>query len=392
MHENKNLGQIELTDPVAIAHSEALRSEIIQHIKQNGDMPFEQFMQMALYQPGMGYYTAGSQKFGSGGDFVTAPEISPLFSQALAQQCAQVLSITGGSILEFGAGSGIMAAHILKRLQYLDQLPEEYLILDVSADLRQRQRQTIEKLVPQMLERVRWLDQLPQSFDGVMLANEVLDAMPVAVFRKQGGVTQQKVVTYADDELSIGWQQADEPLRSAVDAIEKRYETLAEGYVSEVNLKLDGWLAAIAETLQNGVLLLVDYGYNGFEYYHRERYMGTLICHYQHKAHDNPLILPGLQDITANVDFSAVAQAARQYGLQIAGYAPQANFLMAAGIEELIAEHLHEDQQTFMRLSQAIKVLMLPTEMGERFKVLGLSKNVNQTLDGFAVRDFRDRL
>ena len=392
MHENNLPGQIQLSDPDAIAHSDRLQTLICEQIQKQGPMPFHQYMAQALYAPGLGYYTAGSQKFGNAGDFVTAPEISFLFSQALANQCAQVLSVQTGDILEFGAGSGVMAAHILKHLMSLGKLPGRYLILDLSPDLQQRQRQTIEAIVPEFIDRVEWLQALPENFSGVILANEVLDAMPVSVFRKRSGSVEEQFVNVNDDGMQLIWQQASAALLEAVAQLEQRYGEFADGYMSEINLNLQGWLSSIGEMLHTGVVILIDYGYNGFEYYHPERYMGTLICHYQHRAHDDPMILPGLQDITANVDFSAVANAARQSGLALAGYTPQANFLLSCGIEQLIADYIDTDEKKFLQLSQAMKVLMLPSEMGERFKVLALSKNFNQALIGFAMRDLSGRL
>jgi len=392
MHENNLPGQIQLSDPDAIAHSDRLQTLICEQIQKQGPMPFHQYMAQALYAPGLGYYTAGSQKFGNAGDFVTAPEISFLFSQTLANQCAQVFSVQTGDILEFGAGSGVMAAHILKHLMSLGKLPGRYLILDLSPDLQQRQRQTIEAIVPEFIDRVEWLQALPENFSGVILANEVLDAMPVSVFRKRSGCVEEQFVNVNDDGMQLIWQQASAALLEAVAQLEQRYGEFADGYMSEINLNLQGWLSSIGEMLHTGVVILIDYGYNGFEYYHPERYMGTLICHYQHRAHDDPMILPGLQDITANVDFSAVANAARQSGLALAGYTPQANFLLSCGIEQLIADYIDTDEKKFLQLSQAMKVLMLPSEMGERFKVLALSKNFNQALIGFAMRDLSGRL
>jgi SAM-dependent MidA family methyltransferase len=392
MHEAIDPSRVSVSDPLAIAHSDRLADLIRAEISQHGPIPFDRFMEMALYQPGLGYYTAGSHKLGEGGDFVTAPEISFLFSYAIARQCQQVLQQTGGDVLEFGAGSGIMAAHIL---QYLDQqqcLPERYLILDLSPDLQQRQRETIQKVVPDLLSRVEWLAEVPDGFTGVMLANEVLDAMPVSVFRKKNGSVEEQYVDSEGNEFVARWQAAGKPLMQVVTDIEKAVGSLPDGYVSELNARLDGWLALLAQRLKQGMVLLIDYGYSRAEYYHAQRSMGTLICHYQHRAHDDPFKLLGLQDITANVDFSAVRNAALKAGLSLAGYTPQANFLAAVGIEQLMMPFIEAQGAEFARMAQAVKVLMLPSEMGERFKVIALTRDFEDRLAGFAMRDFSDRL
>jgi len=379
-------------DEAAIDHSECLQTVIREEISLTGAMPFDRFMELALYAPGLGYYTAGSQKFGAAGDFVTAPEISVLFSQCLANQCAEILQNTTGNILEFGAGSGIMAAHILLYLEKLGSLPQHYLILDLSPDLKQRQQQTIKNLAPHLLDRVTWVAELPGSFDGVMLANEVLDAMPVSMFQKQGDELMEQFAVVDQNEIKPQWQAASKPLHQRVQQLEQAYGKFADGYTSEINLRLHGWIESLAHCLHKGAIILIDYGYAGHEYYHADRSMGTLICHYQHRAHDDPFKLIGLQDITANVDFSTVKQAAEDNGLQLAGYTPQANFLVSAGIETLLSAYDPNDTETFIAISQGVKALMLPSEMGERFKVIGLTKNIEPVLSGFAMRDLSDRL
>ena len=392
MPDIKDISSVSISDPVALQLTDQLQQLIAQTIQDDGPLPFDRFMEMALYAPGLGYYTAGSEKIGAAGDFITAPEISFIFSHCVARQCQQVLEQTGGSILEFGAGSGIMAAHILDYLDKQNCLPESYLILDLSPDLKQRQQQTIENIVPHLINKVKWLTQLPEVIDGVVLGNEVLDAMPVSVFRKHRGQVEEQYVIGQKDELKVAWQPASALLQKAVNGIESDTGILPEGYLSEVNLRLAGWLASVSGALRKGLLLLIDYGYSRLEYYRPDRSMGTLICHYQHRAHDDPLKLVGLQDITANVDFSGVKNAAEQVGFTIAGYTPQANFLMSLGIEELLAPYINVDQQDFIKLSQAVKVLMLPSEMGERFKVIGLSKGLDQQARGFSMRDLSDRL
>ena len=347
-----------------------------------GAVPFQRYMEIALYAPGLGYYVAGASKFGPAGDFVTAPQISSLFSQALANQCAQVLEqVAGGSILEFGAGTGIMAADILLRLEQLESLPAQYLILELSPDLRERQAKTLESKAPHLLSRVRWLDGLPERFRGVMLANEVLDAMPVHRFRKgaDGGV-EALWVSLADGRLSEQWRPASAEVAEVVGAIESELGGLPAGYVSELNLALRPWLVSVAHGLETGVLLLIDYGHERRAFYHPQRSMGTLRCHFRHQVVGDPLQLPGLQDITAHVDFSAVAQAGRAAGLELLGYDNQANFLLGCGIDRLLAE---SGPAHYPELAQGVKQLLLPGGMGESFKVMGLGKGFAGDLAGF---------
>lgn len=379
-------------DDIELAHSQALQALMRDEIVANAGMPFDRFMELALYAPGLGYYTAGSQKFGAAGDFITAPEISFLFSQCLANQCAQVLQASGGDILEFGAGSGVMAAHILKQLERLENLPERYFILDLSPDLKSRQQETIEKIVPHLLQRVTWLEVMPEKFSGVILANEVLDAMPVSVFKMRAEQVYEQYVDVIDNQLQPVWREAGDLLAAAVHRLQNHGMVFSDGYTSEVNLRLSGWIASLSESMQQGAILLVDYGYTASEYYHAERSMGTLICHYRHRAHDDAFKLIGLQDITANVDFSAVKAAAEKTGISLAGYTTQASFLLSTGLEELVSEYSPEDSENFLRMTQGVKVLMLPSQMGERFKVIGLTKNLDMHLQGFSTRDMRDRL
>ncbi len=382
-------------DPEAAALSERLTARI--HEAIGSDMiGFDRFMAMALYEPGLGYYSAGMTKFGAAGDFTTAPLISPLFSRTLARQCAQCLrQMQDGVILELGAGSGQMALDLLQELQALGQLPAQYLILELSATLRQRQQELLAQKAPALAERVRWLDALPaQPIQGVIVANEVLDALPVQRFCKSAeGVAE---IGVAAEDGHFLWRQrpAAPALAAAVAAIERDLgQPLAVGYSSEHCPTLAPWLAALAQVLERGVLLLVDYGYPRREYYHPQRHMGTLICHYRHRSHDDPLTLVGLQDITAFVDFSAVAEAGVQAGLELLGYAPQAQFLLGAGLAELVTQQMAQAEPAQqLRLAQQVKALTLPGEMGERFKVLALGKNFDRALAGFGLVDHSGRL
>ncbi len=360
-------------------------------------MAFSEYMHQALYAPELGYYSGGLQKFGAEGDFITAPEVSPLFSQCLARQVAEVLGcVNEGQVLEFGSGSGVMAAELLLELERLQQLPQVYSILEISTELRQRQQQTLERLAPHLLDRVQWLGALPDAaFHGVVLANEILDAMPVECFRVQQGHVQAMRVKWGEEanRLVADYADANEHVQRAVEVIEQRRQaTLPDGYCSEYNPAIPGWLQSISDIVEQGVVLLIDYGYNVHEYYHEERSRGTLMCHYQHRAHADPMWYPGLQDITAFVDFSDVAYSALAAGFDVSGYTTQAMFLMASGLAELHQAQLTDDPKQQILLAQQIKTLTLPSEMGERFKVMALTKAYDKPLMGFAMQDLRGRL
>ncbi len=385
--------------------AEALRysAMLIEHIRAQvmarGAIPFADFMRMALYEPGLGYYMTGLRKFGADGDFITAPEVSPLFSFSLAEQCIDVMQhLPQASILEIGAGSGIMAADILRHLAERACLPPQYFILELSGELQQRQRETLQARVPAAAERVRWISTLDNlEFAGIVLANEVLDAMPVHRFRCDIEGLQEIQVCIDPLSDDFGWllKPAGAELQREFAALGRNlgYE-LPAGYISELNLNLQPWLKGLWHSMTAGVVLLIDYGYPRSEYYLPERTMGTLSCHYRHRMHDNPFILVGLQDITAFVDFSAVAQAAEVAGFELGGFIDQAGFLLNCGIERLCAQLLTAatqiDQQ--LLLTQQVKTLLLPSEMGERFKVLALHKAYNRPLTGFGAIDQRHRL
>lgn len=376
-----------------LAHSAQLAALIREAIAgAGGRLGFDRFMELALYAPGLGYYSAGSRKFGEAGDFITAPELSPLFSRCLARQCAEVLAgIQGGAILEFGAGSGVMAADILAELAALERLPSHYYILELSAELRARQQQTIREKVPQLAERVAWLDALPDTgFRGVVLANEVLDAMPVHRFRIQDGAPRELYVVADGEGFALEPGEPGPEVAAALAQLRQQLP-LAEGYESELNLRAGDWVRSIGGFLAQGVALFIDYGFPRSEFYHPQRNGGTLMCHYRHRAHDDALILPGLQDITAHVDFTAVAEAALAAGLSVRGYTSQANFLIANGLTALLAEAQGDVRQQ-LTLAAQVKRLTMPGEMGELFKVMALSRGWDGPLQGFALRDERGRL
>ena len=389
-----NIMSLPQPSQLAQQHSETLLKQIQTVIADSGgEISFAEFMQLALYAPAAGYYSGGLEKFGVGGDFTTAPEISPLFSQCVAEQCAQVLAELGhADILEVGAGSGIMAANILLTLDSRQQLPDRYYILELSAELRQRQAETIKLHCPQCFERVQWLDALPLSgFRGVVLGNELIDAMPVQRFIIEAGQVREQTVISHDGELRLASREADSSLVAAVRKIEAELgEDFTDGYESEINAAAEAWLQSVSELLESGLVLLIDYGYTRREFYHQQRNTGTLMCHYQHRAHPDAMILIGLQDITAHVDFTALAEVAANNDLSVAGYTTQAHFLLSMGIEQRVAKITDSNQQ--IKMTQQIKQLVLPSEMGELFKVIALTRNLALPLQGFTFQDQRSRL
>jgi SAM-dependent MidA family methyltransferase len=363
-----------------------------------GWLPFDDYLRIALYAPGLGYYTAGAAKFGAAGDFITAPELSPLFGACVAQQCKDVLEAlgpsgpghtpgAGTSILELGAGSGALAWDVLQGLADAGRLPERYLILEVSAELRARQRARLEQLPERIAGRVHWLDTLPAvPFDGLVLANEVADALPFKRFRVDAGYEEIGVVTHGAG-LALGTRSADSTLRTELERI--LGAAPPPGYVSEVCPLLDGWIAALGGVLRRGAVLLFDYGLSRSEYYHPERTRGTLRCHFRQRAHDDALCNPGLIDITAWVDFTRAAEAAVDVDLTVAGYCTQAAFLLGTGIESLLAAESTVQQA---RLASQARQLLLPGEMGEVFKALALTRGLDFPLQGFRLQDLRRQL
>jgi len=383
--------------PEILVHGARVESHIRQQIvAAGGVLDFADYMREALYAPGLGYYAAGLPKFGPEGDFVTAPEVSPLFGRTLARQVAEGLeAVPDGSVLEFGAGSGALAVELLLELERLGWLPERYLILDLSVSLRAAQRERIERHALHLLERVEWIDAWPEGFRGVMVGNEVLDALPLRLLEiAEYGPVRLGV---AEGEGGMRWARlpATDEDRIVLAEIEaRRGEVFPVGYRIEYHPELPGWLAGLSHALAQGIIILFDYGGTARELYAPERWMGTLRCHLRHHAHDDPLIHPGLQDITAWVDFSRVTEAARSAGLDLLGYTMQAHFLLGCGMAR-IYEHAFAEaggEADRLRLAQGFKTLMMPGEMGERFKVIALGSGVNTPLSGFASRDFRDRL
>jgi SAM-dependent MidA family methyltransferase len=424
-------------------HSAAVAARLRATVAEAGGwLSFERFMEIALYEPGLGYYSAGSAKFGAAGDFVTAPEISDLFSRCVARQCAEVLATTGGEILELGAGTGRMAAVVLESLGATGVLPQRYAILEVSADLAERQRARLQSsLTPALFERVVWLERLPGTpVRGVILANEVLDALPcrrfvvggdarvlelgvslspsgaaafselaggpegssASAFSEGAGESEGSSATVfgeragaPDGSLAAAFSEraraADVSLAAAVEKLLGELpQELPAGYVSELCLRVDPWMAGVGSLLERGMILLFDYGLPRSHYYHPQRVSGTLRCHFKQRAHDDPYINVGVQDITAWVDFTRVAEAALTVGLDVAGFCTQAAFLLATGIEALTAEAVGTVEHA-RRAGEARRLLM-PGEMGESFKAMALTRDYDAALGGFALQDLRHSL
>ncbi len=389
-----------------MAHELELSTEEVLHTRRvaayladeiaaaGGWIGFERYMEIVLYAPGLGYYSAGARKLGPGGDFTTAPEISSLFGACMAQQCADVLRDLGaGSILEIGAGSGRLAADILSRLEALGRLPERYLILDVSADLRERQQRTLQERVPHLFALVQWFAVPPtESFDGVILANEVLDALPVSRIRWHARHCEELGVAITDDRLHWAPRPAGEATGAACAALAAAGGGWEDGYVTEYCPRLKSWSAELTRALNSGAVLWLDYGLPRSQYYFPERRDGTLLCHFRHRAHGDPFLQPGLQDITAWVDFTALAEAGRSAGFELAGFTTQAYFLAGLGIDREMQDLAGRDANRHARLANQARRLMLPGEMGERFKAMAWSREMDLPLRGFGLQDLRHTL
>jgi len=386
-------------------HCARMHGYLVEQIAAAGGwLSFETFMDSALYAPGLGYYSAGAHKLGAGGDFTTAPEVSSLFGACVARQCAEILeSLGGGSILEIGAGSGRLAVDVLRRLHTLGRLPDAYWILEVSGDLRERQRRRLAQSLPDLIDRVHWLDQPPEHpFDGVMLANEVLDALPVTRFRWSTAGPEELGVVNAGASASAGepgrarfaWQGR--PARSAVADACRRLNSAAggwdEGYISEYCPRLAAWTQSVTRALRSGAALWFDYGLPRSQYYLPERHDGTLLCHFRHRAQADPFLYPGLQDITAWVDFTALAEASRAAGFALGGFTTQSYFLAGLKVDQEMQVMAADDANRFARLANEARQLMLPGEMGERFKAMAWLRGSDLPLSGFALQDLRHTL
>ncbi len=367
--------------PEAAAHSVRVAEAIASAIMAEGDwVPFSRYMELALYAPGLGYYTAGSRKFGAEGDFVTAPEVSPLFARSLARQAEQVLARVGGCVLELGPGSGAFACDFFAELLSRGAAPGRYLMLEVSPDLRERQRARLGERFPEHLERFTWVDSLPRSMRGIVIANEVLDVVPFALVRRQGGELFERGVVLT--EAGFAWEDRELPdgeLRRRAQAV---FPPGGYDYVSEIGLAAEALVRTLAQALEAGVALFIDYGFPEREFYHPQRSMGTMRCHYRHRFHGDPFFMPGLQDITAHVDFSAMARAAESGGAEVCGFTTQAFFLLSCGLAELVSAEGEPGTLPRVQSNTAVQRLVGPSEMGELFKVLAIARGFDEPLLG----------
>ncbi|MGH8670804.1 MAG: class I SAM-dependent methyltransferase [Burkholderiales bacterium] len=353
-----------------------------------GWMDFARFMELALHHPDLGYYSTGDRVFGRRGDFVTAPELSGLFGATLARQVAQVLGTTGGAILEIGAGTGRLACDLLASLETVGAVPASYLILEPSAGLRKQQKSSLGEHASRHLSRVGWLNKLPKRFNGIVICNEVLDALPVHLVIPSGGGLTERGLRVG----TKGFEWSDKPLTGR-----RLYDTagalkLPDGYLTEINLAARDLVTSIGSEIESGVLLIIDYGFGVREYYHPQRSQGTLMCHTRHHSHSNPLIDPGGQDISTHVDFSAIASCGIATGLELLGYTSQAEFLIGCGILELLSRAGPENPRTYIPLSKQVQMLLNPSEMGELFKVMALGRGLGAPLLGYSRSDRRRSL
>jgi len=388
-----------------IEQSQMLVEVIKKDIREAGGwIDFERYMQLALYAPGLGYYSGGAQKFGEQGDFMTSPEVSPLFAQSLANPISALTNkIPEVNIIEFGAGSGKLAAELLLSLQKKESLPEKYFIIELSAELQQRQRNTLYQIAPDLLTHVEWLEKLPESrVNAIVIANEVLDAMPVKRFRLHNkNIESLGVEINPGVELSEGEEKNNQQLalsyRKANESLTEKIQQLAikndgNAYSSELNTNIKPWVRSLDQCLEVGAVYLIDYGYPRSEYYSEDRHMGSFLGYYRHRSIDAPLWYPGLQDLTAFVDFTEVAEAAIENNFDVDGFTSQGNFLLNAGLAEIVENTSAQSEIQRLQIVQQMKTLSLPGEMGERFKVIGLSKGLKENMPGFEMRDFRYRL
>mgnify|MGYP003311897108 FL=1 len=362
----------------------SLDNIISKSIKENNNpIGFDVFMNLALYHQEFGYYRSNKTIFGHRGDFITSPEVSDLFGFSLAKQCKQVLK--GGDILEFGAGSGILAAQILFELGRIESLPKKYFIIELSSQLRQIQKETIKKILPEIFVRIEWLTELPKKFNGIVIANEVLDAFPVKRITFTKGNFYELGVNFKDGHFK--WERMQEPLinLNIPDSID-----FQEGYISEINIQSGTWIRSLYDLMTDGIVLLIDYGMTEAEYFHPQRSHGTLKCFSKHKSNNNPFTQIGKQDITSSVNFSSIASIAKECGFEISGYTTQSMFLISLGIDNYLKNEENEEKR--LKIAQEIKQLVLPGTMGEVFKVMALSKKESVKLEGFKELDLTNRL
>lgn len=386
--------------PEPNAAEKQLSAELTQLIKRqlchDEGLTFAQFMAAALYTPSLGYYANAREKFGAQGDFVTAPEVSPLFGHCLALQAAEVLTqLSRPNLLELGAGSGALAESVLKALCAINVEFDRYFILEPSAALQQQQRLKLQLSLPsELFSRVHWLSSLPEDFVGVIMGNEVVDALPVEVIRLWPKDAEQAYVGWNEASQQFDWQWrhiVDAQLQLAANQVRGLVGEVSErGYQTEVCRLMTPWMHSLSDCLDQGAILLIDYGYVQREYWSSSRWMGSLRAHYRQRAHNHPFYYPGLQDLTAHVDFTALAYAGHAAGLSVAGFTTQSHFLLSLGITGLVDES--SDMMTHLRMAQQIKTLTMPDEMGENFKVMAFLKAMEIPLSGFVLKDMRTSL
>ncbi len=381
-----HLADLPQPEPPALAASQSLRARI-EALIDSGDgwIGFDRYMHEALYAPGLGYYTGGARKFGAGGDFVTAPETSALFAACVAAQCTQWFERSAPCVVEFGAGSGALAAQLLEEFARRGIDRVRYRIVEVSAQLRERQRETIRAVAPDA--DLQWLDAWPGQIEGVVLGNELLDAMPARAFLRVDGRCFERGVVRADSGLAWGERAADARFAEAIEACAALASRWPAAYASEIGEQAHAWVAEAARRITRGALLLIDYGFPAAEFYHPQRDAGTLMCHYRHFAHGEPFLFPGLQDLSVHVDFSAVARAARGEGMALLGYTSQANFLLNLGLLDRLAAIADPREPAFARHAQGVQRLVSEAEMGELFKVIAFGRAMGDDAAGFARGD-----
>jgi SAM-dependent MidA family methyltransferase len=383
---------MDLPEPSSEARAHSAR--VVDHIRaeienSHGWIGFARYMELALYAPGLGYYMAGSRKLGKEGDFVTAPELSPVFGRTVARAAQHVLETAGEDVLEIGAGSGALAAAVLEALERAGRTPRNYLILELSPELRVRSRDRLAARVPHLMERIAWLNTLPPAFSGFVIGNEVLDAMPVHVVRTRGGIIEEAGVVLGRGEQPFEWSFR--PASGAVlDAA--RELDLPDDYTAEIGLVARAFIAELSRIIEQGAAFFIDYGFPRHELYHPQRRIGTLMCHYRHRAHADPFFLPGLQDITAHVDFTAVADTVALTGTKVLGYTTQASFLIDCGLTDELLRTSPEDAEKYLPLAAAANKLTSPSEMGELFKVIAFGRGVDELPVGFRTGDRRQSL
>ncbi len=386
------MSDLPLPDPEAAAHS----ARVVAHIRAaieaaGGFLPFSRYMELALYAPGLGYYAAGAAKLGGAGDFVTGPEMTPLYATALARQVAEILDVAPGrEIVELGAGSGRLAADLLNALASGDALPSFYRILEPSPDLRERQRATIARDAAAHAARVAWLDALPAAIDGAVVANEVLDALPVHVVARRAGAWYERGARWDVADARFAWTER--PADASLAALVAERFPPGGDYLSEINPAAEALVEDVGRRIAHGAMLVIDYGFPAAEYYHPQRDQGTLMGHYRHRAHDDPFLWPGLSDLTAHVDFTAMARAGERAGLAVAGFTAQAPFLLGCGILDALAAVGAPESTAYLKAAAPVQKLLSPAEMGELFKVLALAKSDAIAWPGFSLTDRRHRL